>query len=832
MKPQPKTTALCKSWLWLLLASIALSGNKSAFGQIVTLSASDVPGTSSFNAIGNWNNASAPAPGNAYFTTNFTLRTPADANSYLFAGDSLSIDTNGFLAINGPGTITVNNGVLDGGTIQNAGTGATPDAAIIAGDFNATNLLRADSFLNGGGTVSSSLNVLAPISGIGAITVVGQGTVLLSASNSFAGQLQINSGTIKVNNSFAVPLSQTSGDGIGNLRVNWVTNVLGNTNAIFDLNGFDVTANQFITGASNANSLAPTIINSVPGVTNTLTVGHGDGNGFTWRGVIRDNFGTGGKVAFTKVGSGLFSLSVTVNELSYSGDTVFAGGTVNVGNSLVLPWGVGKGNLIVSNPCTLNMSGRSLIVNGFSGDGTIDDTGTTGRSTMNCGSNDISSVFSGIIQDSQNNVPANQSIVSLVKFGAGTLDLTGNNTFHGPVTVSAGVLRINTSAGIGAVPKTGSNSISSATGDAQFHLLGTNGDISLNPGLSFLTAGNNGAIVNEAGNNTIGGLILLQNGGGTTIRSDAGTLLLASNISIVTGVTSRTLTLSGASSGTVGGIISDGSPATNILSLTKAGAGTWTLATNDTYSGVTTINGGVLALGASGAIPNTPSIILQSNAALDVSAVSGWQLSSSQTLSGSGNVNGNATVNGTVAPGTSNVVGAIAFSSQLTLANATLLKLNRTNSPANSDSLTAVTLVRGGTLTVTNIGDPLQSGDTFTLLNGSLSASFSATNLPVLIGGLTWDTSKFGTQGIIKVASIVVPQPYLTSVALAGGNLVISGTNGSPGQTFELVSSTNVATALSNWTSLATNTFPAGNFSVTNSINAGEPRRFYIIRVP
>jgi autotransporter-associated beta strand protein len=831
MKSQPERIAF-KTRLIPVIALFMIGGMLQTFAQTVSLSASDAVGTSSFNAAGNWNNAQAPAPGSAYFTTNFTLRTPADANSYSFGGDSLSIDTNGFLAINGSGTITIDNGVLDGGTIQNAGTGATPDAATIAGNLNATNLLRTDSFLNGGSTINSSLNVLAPITGVGAITAVGQGTVLLSASNSFGGQLQINSGTVKVNNADAVPLSQASGDNIGNLRVNWLTNAPGNTNAIFDLNGFNVTANQFITGASNANSLAPTIINGVPGGTNTLTVGNGDGSGFTWRGAIRDNLGTGGKVAFTKVGSGIFNLSVTVNELSYSGDTVFAGGSVNLGASLILPWGPGKGNLTVSNACTLNMSGRSLIVNGFSGDGTIDDTGTTGRSTMNCGSNDVSSVFSGTIQDSQNNVPANQSIVSVAKFGAGTLDLTGNNSFHGPITISAGILRITQSTGIGAVPKTQSNSVSSATGDAQFHLLGTNGDISLDPGLSFLTAGTTGAIVNEAGNNTIGGLILLQNGGSTTIRSDGGTLLLASNISIVTGVSSRTLTLSGASSGTVGGIISDGSPATNILSLTKAGGGKWTLATNNTYSGVTTINGGTLALGSSGAIPNTPSIILESNATLDVSAIVGWQLGAGQTLSGSGNVNGNVTANGTVAPGSTNVIGAITFANQLSLGSVTVLKLNRTNSPSNSDSLTAVTLVRGGTLTVTNIGDPLQSGDTFTLLSGGLSGTFAETGLPALSGGLSWDTSKFSTQGIIKVVSAAVAQPYLTSVTISGGNLIITGTNGTPGQTFEVLSSTNVATSLSNWTSLATNTFTTGNFSVTNSINPGESQRFYNVRVP
>ena len=551
-----------------------------AFAQAtnITLLSNDAPGTSSFTGATNWSNGLAPFSGNAYFTTNFTLRTPADGNNYTFAGDSLSIDpfsTNGVftgtgtLSMKGYGTITVINLLLNGGTVANNGTGGSPDTALLAGNIN----VAANSVLDGGNSAGvTTLNILAPMAGNGGVTIQDNGTVVLSASNSYAGQTTVAnnagsvSGTLKAGSANAIPLSVNSGDNIGNLRVNFVTNN-SLPAATFDLNGFNVTVNELITG--NSNGIQPMIINSAVGTTNTLTIGNGNNGSFTYRGVIKDNNGTGGVLTLTKVGSAVFNLSTPVGNLSYSGDTTFAGGTVVMGASLILPWGVGKGNLMVSNPATLNMSGRSEVVNGLFGDGIIDDI-ATGNSTLHFGSNDVSSVFSGTIQSSAS------GIMQLQKWGAGTVTLSGNNSFNGPVTVNNGILRITQNTGLGSGVKV--IKVSSATGDAQLHFDGSGGDLTLDPSLSFQTAGTYGDIVSEAGNNAINGVISLITGGSTRIRVDGGTLTLAGNINILTNVTSRTLTLDGASNGTVNGIISDGSsasnPNTNILSLTKSGVGT------------------------------------------------------------------------------------------------------------------------------------------------------------------------------------------------------------------------------------------------------------------
>jgi hypothetical protein len=154
------------------------------------------------------------------------------------------------------------------------------------------------------------------------------------------------------------------------------------------------------------------------------------------------------------------------------------------------------------------------------------------------------------------------------------------------------------------------------------------------------------------------------------------------------------------------------------------------------------------------------------------------------------------------------------------------MELNRTNTPANADQISANTLTFGGVLTVTNIGDALQTGDTFTLFHGALSGSFTATNLP---SNATWDTSLLGSQGIIKVLSATVQQPYLTKIGISGGNVVISGTNAVPGQTYNVLTSTNLASG--QWTPISTNTFSSSVFSITNPVNGNAPESFYRMKI-
>ena len=72
-----------------------------------------------------------------------------------------------------------------------------------------------------------------------------------------------------------------------------------------------------------------------------------------------------------------------------------------------------------------------------------------------------------------------------------------------------------------------------------------------------------------------------------------------------------------------------------------------------------------------------------------------------------------------------------------------------------------------------------------------------------------------------------------TSVSSAGGNVILSGANGTPGGNYVLLSTADLALPLSSWTRVITNQFdPSGNFSVTQPLGAGSSKAFYRLLIP
>ena len=199
----------------------------------VLLTGSDATGASSFNASGNWNNGIAPNAANSYATTNYVLRSPADANSYTFGGNSLRIDPyalNGnvggrFLVKGtGPATLTVTNLILNGGLMDFAN----------AAD-NATKTFAGNIFLNGNSTnylgalTSETFLITAPISGGGNLQFGGTNVnanadtsvVAIYGTNTYSGNTTVATGTLLVNgpctnSSFTVYTNATLG-GIGSI---------------------------------------------------------------------------------------------------------------------------------------------------------------------------------------------------------------------------------------------------------------------------------------------------------------------------------------------------------------------------------------------------------------------------------------------------------------------------------------------------------------------------------------------------------------------------------------------------------------------------------------
>jgi autotransporter-associated beta strand protein len=264
-------------------------------------------------------------------------------------------------------------------------------------------------------------------------------------------------------------------------------------------------------------------------------------------------------------------------------------------------------------------------------------------------------------------------------------------------------------------------------------------------------------------------------------------------------------------------------------SLTVA-SGTNTLTATNTYTGSTTVSAGMLALSGFGSISNSSKISLSSGAILNVNTRNDNTLSlnNGQTLTGSGNINGSLNVLGgaTVIPGNimSNSIGTLTVQSNVTLNGSLLLKLDRTNSQ-NSDKLvsTAGHFTTGGSLTVTNVGPSLQTGDTFQLFGAAVNG-FSSPILPTLSLGLGW-TNKLAVNGTIQVETLVAINPTNITFQTTAGGLIMNWPSDHTG--WWLQEETNLLG--SNWVNVAGS---STTNQVTIPFSPAQPANFFRLVYP
>ncbi|NBV85432.1 MAG: hypothetical protein EBS01_04025, partial [Verrucomicrobia bacterium] len=238
-----------------------------------------------------------------------------------------------------------------------------------------------------------------------------------------------------------------------------------NVNAVIDLGYLDQTAVLQLTGGSQTSTrgmnLAGTTGGAVldlagTGVTvlagnvtsggagsKTLTLqGSGSGTG-ELAGSIGDNSAVN-LTSVVKQGTGIWTLS---GANTYSGGTTLAAGTLRLGSALAL----GTGSLVIQGGVSLDASGALTLFNSipqvWNGDFTFIGSNnlTTGAGPITMANTTTVTVAAGSL-----NVAGSISGVSgLIKDGAGTLILSGTNTYFGSTQVLAGTLIFN---GPGAMP--------------------------------------------------------------------------------------------------------------------------------------------------------------------------------------------------------------------------------------------------------------------------------------------------------------------------------------------------------------------------------------------
>lgn len=530
------------------------------------------------------------------------------------------------------------------------------------------------------------------------------------------------------------------------------------------LTGGTITSNRDPGGTFVLNNL------TLAGTTSTATTATITGGGLTF---LNNGLLNPGVTLSANAGSG-FTCNLAT-PITLGANTTFSGsGTATVRISGAID---GAGALLKTSSGTLTLTGSNtytgdtLISSGIlqiGADGATGSLGTGGVTTNATLRFDRTGTL--VVP---NNIGGTGSLYIDCPISAGTIVLSGSNSFSGGVVVYSGALRITNSYALGDGTKTITLTNGTA-GNPQLRLDGSSDPIELPVGISFQTSNDSssGAIISEAGNNVISGSISLNSGGGSTgIHVNSGTLTLDGNIAPIT--TNRSLNLYGAGSGTVNGIISNGTGANVMVSLNKSEAGTWTLAGANAYSASTAVNAGKLVLGHPSALGNgglqfgntTGGTTVASGATLDLSGQP--DINEILTLSGTGIGAAGALVNANATPASiaSGLVSAIATTAggvHSAVPNVTL-----SGGGGSGAAATASLGVTAASFTIAG-GTTVYSGAPTVTISGG--GGNGATATAVLTGGTT------GVVTGITLSNAGAGFTSAPAIAFAGGTITTAGT--------------------------------------------------------
>jgi fibronectin-binding autotransporter adhesin len=399
--------------------------------------------------------------------------------------------------------------------------------------------------------------------------------------------------------------------------------------------------------------------------------------------------------ALTKTGAGLLVLAASN---SYGGATTVSAGTIALGAAASLP-----NNAAVTVNGTLDLGAFGATFSALTGFGTVVHS-ATGGSTLAVGSG----AFAGTVKNSG-------GTLALLKTGSGQLLLSGVNTYTGGTTVSAGELEAASVASL--------------------------------PGFSTPNA------VSVSG----GAVLAVQTSGGVSAgwnASQIGTLLTSASWS---GSPPNNAPVLGMD--TTNGDFTFVGNISQAIGLTKLGSNVLLLSGSNTYSGVTAIKGGVLALGSTGALGGGNITFLGGT----------LQFTSSSTMDYSAQF-----ANNTAAQIRIDTNGqAVTFGSSIASNNtAGLAKTgNGTLTLGVDNSYTGGTTVNGGTLVAAS-NAALSSGPVV-LSPSSITATLAFTSPAPSIGSLA--SSGSGLTNIVLGNATALASSTLLTVGADNASTTFSG---------------------------------------------------------
>ena len=626
LKPVPAFSQGLSRRSWLIFATAAALWFQGTPARAVTRTWADV-GTD-FATAANWG-GTAPANnitgdiGSFNSVLNFQ---PVLAANRAINGLAFTTLATGTVTLSGAGTLTTGTGGIN--NTSTSGLKSVSTSLILGAAQSFTNngsLTISGPVANGGflltltGTGAAG-TLSGDISGTGGLTKTGTGTWIVSGNNSYSGATNVSAGVLNVQSNTALG-STAGGTTVASGAALQLQNGLTITGEALSLNGTGIGATGALRNVSGSNTWTGavtlagittlqsdagllTLSGGVSGTNRNLTVG-GAGD-TTLSGALATGTGT-----VTKTGNGTLILSGTntnTGATTINGGTLKLGSSASLANSAVTVSATGAGTTVLLDINGFNATIASLTFGGSTATSTANV--ATGAGTLTLGgnvtftatNNPFGSTHSGnlnlgaatrtfTIGDSTSapadltvsaNISNSSGTAGLTKAGLGTLVLSGNNTFNGATTVSAGVLNVRSNTALGS-----SGSGTSVTALAALQLQGgitiSGEPLTLN-GTGIATEG---ALRNISGNNTWTGAVTL--GSNSTLQSDSGLLTLSGGI---TGAT-RTLTVGGAGDTTLSGAVG-----TTTGGFIKNGTGSLTLsgAAANTNTGTTVINDGTLNL--------------------------------------------------------------------------------------------------------------------------------------------------------------------------------------------------------------------------------------------
>jgi filamentous hemagglutinin family protein len=758
----------------------------------------------------------------------------------IYAG---TISGNGQLIKTGLGTVQLDGAnTFKGGTSVQSGTIAIVGTGVGSDTSNSLSALGASGAaveVQTNGTVSLTnvvSNWVGPtwkLSGAGNINLISSGAnnyaILSATETTVSGPASSFTGTINA-----------SGNGYNFLSNSNFSNAVANvTTTGYGL--FLPTGGSLMLGELSGHGTIHASASS--GGTDTLIVG-GKNTNSTFSGLL-SNYTSGGsnqKLAFKKVGTGTLTLST----LSiYTGATTVSAGTLLIDRPASLyngtPANWTTGNIIVASGATLavNVGGSPFPFTSSYID-TLASLGSSVGGFLNGSYLGLSTTYGDFTYNSAlRNPNGGINTLGLVKLGNNTLTMTGASTYTGATIVNAGTLKWQVASAGTTTTLTGdiiNNANIAFDGSLSTGRLFLQGNIS---GAGTWTVDNTVApasiydrrLVIHPSNNksvTTTGAVTLNNYGALWLDSPFANSLVNTSSAINLNGPNTRLVLYGVNGSTIkigtltgSGIVDfpdttagsslifstgndNGSGAfsgrlentVGQLTIEKAGTGTQTLTTSNTYSGGTRVSGGTLQINEGGSL-GAGDVLLSNNATLTYQRSSDTVIAN--TITGNGNVRANISANGSLT--VNNAISLTTGTIELTTANADVT-VNQAVS-TGSTSGTVLTLKAGqSSLAGTSTGGDIKlqgsgslgvgAGAQGLLYLGSVSGS---SGLAGLIGSGSGrfrynsdaTTSNFATPlSGSGLYAIYRESPSLT-VSLNNGVIDYNGSNYSGGQGYTLI---------------------------------------------